>query len=120
MPSLIQALQAHLEQLAPAGGVWFGVNPASPLVFPYVVHTVVVNVPNNTLRGPSDLSNTRVQTDVYARTLSEMLAIQAALDELMLGWEVRNLPLDGEPMPEPDIGAFRYTRDWSVWSTHSS
>lgn len=120
MASLIQALQAKLEELAPAGGVWFGLNPGTAPVLPYIVHTVVVNVPNNTLRGPSDLSNTRVQTDVYARTLGEMLALQQQLDELMLAWEVRNLPLDGEPMPEPDIGAFRYTRDWSIWSTHSS
>lgn len=117
MTTLIEDLDALLNPLA-AGGASYGVNTASPLVYPYIVFQRVTSAPNVSLGGPSLMQNTRVQIDIYALRQSEAVAIETALEAAMAAWSVQNVPLLSQDLQEPDVKAFRISKDWSVWATN--
>ena len=117
MTTLIEDLQALLNPLA-SGGSWYGVNTAQPATFPYIVFSRVVSVPNVSLRGPSDLQNTRVQIDIFSRGIAEAVSIEAALEAAMNAWAVINLPLSGFDLFEDEIRAYRVSKDYSIWAVN--
>lgn len=119
MPTtLVEDVQARLATLAPAGGVWYGLNTTEPAVYPYIVWTRVSSVANVSLGGPSNLQNTRVQIDIIARRISEAMALEAALEASMAAWSVTNVPLSSLDLFEDEIRAYRVIKDYSLWATN--
>lgn len=113
---LLPDLQALLDPLA-AGGASYAVNEAQPPVYPYIVWQRVVSVANVALGGPSDVQNTRVQIDIYARTIAEAYSIETALEAAMQAWATPNVPLDSQDQYDEAVRAHRIIKDYSVWST---
>jgi hypothetical protein len=118
MPALIQDVQTLLATLAPAGGVWYGLNTAQPQVFPYIVWSRVASTPTTSLGGPSLLQNTRLQIDIYARTVSEAATIESALETAMQASSITNVSLSSQDIVEPDTRLFHVIKDYSVWATN--
>jgi hypothetical protein len=117
MTTLIEDMKTLLAPLA-ANGAWYGVNTTEPPVYPYIVFSRVVSMPNVTLDGPSDLQNTRFQIDIFALQISQSVAIEAALESAMAAWSVLNVPLSSQDTYEEAVRAFRTSKDFSVWSTN--
>lgn len=117
MTTLIEDVQAVLNPLA-AGGASYGANTAEPPVYPYIVWQRIVSTSNNTLAGPSDMQNTRIQIDIYALKVSDMSALELAVEAAMLAAAFKNIPLSSQDMFEPAVRAYRCSKDYSVWSTN--
>lgn len=115
MTVLIEDLQALLAPLA-AGGAWYGICTASPVPAEYIVWMRVASSPNVSLMGPSDLQNTRVQIDIYARTVARLAAIEQALEAAMAASSITNVPLASQDIYEPDTRLYRAIKDYSVWA----
>ena len=118
MTTLLEDVEALLATTSPAGGVSYAINTAQPPVYPYIVWQRIVSTPNVSLKGPSDLQNTRIQVDVYARRISDADTLQKLIAAAFAGWSVQNVPLSDQDMYEPDVKAFRISSDWSVWATN--
>lgn len=117
MTTLVEDVQALLATLAPAGGVFYGLNTVEPASYPYIVWLRVASAANADLRGPSDLQNTRVQIDIYGATLASAVALEAALDAEMAAWNVQNVPLLSFDLIDSDTRAYRVVKEFSVWAT---
>ena len=118
MTTLVQDVQALLATLAPAGGVWYGINTTEPPTYPYIVWQRIVSVANVSLAGPSNRQNTRVQIDIISLTIGEASAIETALEALMAGASIVNVPLSSQDTYEDAIKAFRIIKDFSLWATN--
>jgi hypothetical protein len=118
MSSLIQDVQAKLVSLNPAGGVFYGINTTEPPVYPFIVWQRVVSNANAVLQGPSDLQNTRVQVDIYSRSLQQAAQLETALEAAMAAWSVQNVPISSVDVYEEEVRAYRITKDYSIWSTN--
>lgn len=117
MSTLIEDIQSVLNPLA-AGGSWYAVNTSEPPAYPYIVWQRIVSTANNNLRGPSDLQNTRIQVDLYCLKVSDMADLEVAVEAAMRSAVFTNLPLSSVDMYEPEIRAYRCSKDFSVWSTN--
>lgn len=116
MSTLNEQIQEKLADLV-AGGAWYGWNPTAPEPrFPYITWQRIPSPVNNTLEGPSDLQNTRVQIDIYSRDAKEVVTISRAIAARFAAWSVQNVQLSSQDIPEPEIRAFRTSEDWSLWS----
>ena len=118
MTTLVQDVQAVLATLAPAGGVWYAVNTTEPPVYPYILWIRVASTPNVSLAGPSNLQNTRIQIDIFSRQVSELLAMESALEAAMAASGLQNVPLSSMDLYEEPVRAYRASKDYSVWSTN--
>ncbi len=118
MSSLIQDVQAKLVSLNPAGGVFYGINTTEPPVYPFIVWQRVVSNANAVLQGPTDLQNTRVQVDIYSRSLQQAAQLETALEAAMAAWSVPNVPISSVDVYEEEVRAYRITKDYSIWSTN--
>lgn len=118
MTTLVEDVQALLATLAPAGGVFYGLNTTEPPVYPYLVWLRVVSSANASMRGPSNLQNTRVQIDIYSRTVAAAVAIETALDTAMAAWSVQNVPLLSSDEVDQDTQAYRVIKEFSVWAAN--
>lgn len=117
MSTLLEDVTALLKTLpGVTGGVWYGVNENQPPQYPFIVWTKIVSPVNMNLSGPSDLQNTRVQVDIFARRAIEADAIGTALEAALAAWSVTNVPLSSQDFYEPEPRAFRVSRDISVWA----
>lgn len=116
--TLLQDVQALLATLAPAGGVSYGLNTASPTAYPYIVWRRTASAPNVSLRGPSQLQSTHLQIDIYSRTVAEAAAIETALEAAFTAWSVQNVPLLSFDLVDPDTRAYRVVKEYSVWATN--
>lgn len=118
MTTLIEQVQAVLSPLA-AGGSWYAANTQEPSVYPYIVFLRIVSTTNNTLAGPTDLQNTRIQIDVYSHLISEAAAIEAAVEAAMSAASVfGSVQLSQQDTYEAEVQAFRCSSDYSVWSVN--
>lgn len=115
--ALIEDVGALLAALAPAGGVWYAAKTKQEAVYPYIVFQRVISVANVTLGGPSNLQNTRLQIDLYGDTLSALVALETALEAAMAAWAVQNVPLTSQDLYEEEVGLYRISKDFSIWST---
>lgn len=117
---LIDQLQAILSPLA-AGGAWYAMNTTEPPVFPFIVWQRITSLFENTLDGPTDMQNTRVQIDIFSRDIAQAESISNALDAAMQAASdaktLVNVPLSSQDLYEFDARCHRISRDFSVWST---
>ena len=118
MTTLVEDIQTLLSTLTPAGGVWYGVNTAEPPVFPYIVWIRVASVPNVSLGGPSDLQNTHIQIDILSRQVSELVALESALEGAMAAWGVQNVPVGTQDLYEEPVRAWRVSKEYSIWASN--
>lgn len=118
MTTLVQDINAALVALVPAGGVWNAVNTAEPAVFPYVVFLRVISTSNNSLGGPSDLQNTRIQVDVIDRQYSSAAGLARQVQAALLAAFATCIPLSSFDVYEDAIKAFRVSADFSIWATN--
>lgn len=118
MTTLLQDLQTVLAPVTP-GGAWYQVNESQPPVTPYVVYSRVISTTNNSLQGPSNLQNTRVQVDVYARTMQLAEAAADAADVAMrAGPWASCVQVSATDMYEAEVRLYRVVRDFSLWATN--
>lgn len=115
MATLIEDLQAVLDPLA-TGGAWYGAFTLQTQPSEYIVWLRVASTSNVNLVGPSDLQNTRVQIDIYARTIQRAAAIETALESAMAAASITNVPISSQDIYEPDTRLFRIIKDYSVWA----
>ncbi len=119
MTTLVQDINTALLTLAPAGGIWNAINtsePAAAAVVPYIVFLRIVSTVNNTLKGASDLQNTRVQIDVFDRTYSSAAAMAAQVVTAMTTAFPTCTQISSFDVYEPAVKAYRISADFSVWA----
>ena len=116
-PSLVQQLQAFLEPLA-SGGAWYLQKTAEDQQYPYITWQRIVSVANVALNGPSVLQNTRVQIDVYTRSVAELLAIESAIEAGMQGVGISNVQLTSQDIYIEEARVFRCMKEYSIWASN--
>lgn len=112
--TLAETIQALLEPLA-AGGAWFMENTQDPATFPYIVWLYASSSTNVTLSGPSDLQNTRLQADLYAKNAQGLQTLEASVRSAMQASSLTNVPLTSFDASVPELRAFRRVLEFSVW-----
>lgn len=118
MSTLIEDVTTRLRTLGATGGVWYALNTSSEPTFPYITFQRIASNPNVSLQGPSDLQETRFQIDIFSTKLSEVVALETALEASMASWSVQNVPLLSQDMYEDAVDAFRTSKDYSIWATN--
>lgn len=113
--TLAESIQAVLDPLA-TGGAWFMDNTQDPPTYPYIVWMYAPSSTNVTLSGPSDLQNSRVQVDLYARNAQGLQTLEAAVRAAMQASALTNIPLTSMDASVPELRAFRRVLEFSVWS----
>lgn len=116
--TLSEQIQAALAAIAPAGGVWQDACTASPPTYPYAVWQFVSSTINNSLYGPSDLQQSRVQVDVYSMAVVERRTLSDAVTAAMLGGPWPScVQIDEQSLFEDQTRIYRKILDFSIWST---
>jgi hypothetical protein len=110
-----ERLQAVLASLA-TGGAYPNIAEQG-VAPPYLVYQRVVSLTNNDLQGPSDLQNTRVQIDAYARTYAHAQALAQAVRAAMRAAPFTNVQISEQDFFEMDVRLHRVSLDFSIWST---
>ncbi len=110
-----EQLQAVLAPLV--GGRSYPNLAAQDAAAPYIVYQRVVSVTNNNLLSASDLQNTRVQIDAYAKTYANVQQIAASVRLAMQGAGFTNVQLSEQDFYEIDVRLHRVSLDYSIWST---
>ena len=106
-------LQAVLAPLA-SGGAW-NLRAAQNTVAPYIVWQRVVSTINNSTLGVSDVQNTRVQIDAYAREYPVVDALACAIAAAIAGG-FNGVKLSEQDFFEDETRLYRISQDFSVWS----
>jgi hypothetical protein len=83
---------------------------------PYIVYQRIVSVTHNNLQGPSDLQNTRVQIDAYAKTYAGVQQTAAAVRAAMQDAPFSNVQLTEQDFYEPEVRLHRVSLDYSIWA----
>lgn len=89
---------------------------AQDAVAPYLVYQRVVSPTHNTLQGATDLQNTRVQIDAYAKTYSAVQMLAAQVRAAMQAAGFVNLQITEQDFFEIDARLHRVSLDYSIWS----
>lgn len=118
MTTLVESVQSVLAPLVPAGGSWYQINTAEPPTLPYIVFGRIPSPANVTLQGPSGLQNTRLQIDLYSRSVQELIALGDALETAMAAASFTNVQLTQRDLYEADTKLHRSCYEFSVWSTN--
>lgn len=82
---------------------------------PYIVYQCVTVNAETVLAGRTNLTNTRLQVDVYASTYAQAQQIAAAVATLMDGWALQNVPILAQDIYESDVKLHRVMTDYSIW-----
>jgi len=109
-----EQLQAVLAPLV--AGKSFPNLAAQDTAPPYIVYQRVVSVTHNTLQGTTDLQNTRVQIDVYAKTYASAQQVAAAVRSAMSTASFTNLQISEQDFYEAEARLHRVSLDYSIWS----
>ena len=112
--SLKSDLQAVLASLA-SGGAWDKIAAQGTLP-PYIVWQFVVSTSNVALGGASDVQNTRVQIDAYAKSGVDTEALGKVIATAMAAASFANVPLSSQDFYEPEVKLHRISLDYSLWS----
>lgn len=118
MPTIHEDIQAVLESVAPAGGVWYGENTGQAVTFPFITWMFVVATENVALEGPSDLQNYRIQVDVLSTNAAQCLALHRQARAAMIAPPLSAVPLQAQDLPEDAIRVYRKSQDFSIWATN--
>lgn len=98
------------------GGACVDVNETQPAPSEFIVFSRVVSVPNVSLGGSSNLQNTRLQVDVYARTRARAVEIDAlVLPALEAAGFSSVVEIGVQDLYEPDTRLRRVSHDFSIW-----
>lgn len=111
--SLQTDLQSVLAPLA-TGGAW-NLRAVQNTVAPYIVWQRVVSTINNSTLGASDVQNTRVQVDAYARDYPTVVSLARAIAAAVAGG-FNGVRLSEQDFFEDDTKLYRVSQDFSVWS----
>ena len=111
--SLQTDLQTVLAPLA-TGGAW-NLRAAQNTAPPYIVWQRVVSTINNSTLGASDVQNTRVQIDAYARDYPAVDALACAIAAAVAG-VFNGVRLSEQDFFEDETRLYRISQDFSVWS----
>lgn len=121
MTTLIEDIQARLDPVL-AGGSFYAVNTLEAdenTVYPYAVFLFASSNTNNTLAGPTDQQNTRVQVDVYAVDPTSLDASGKSVAAALLAGPFKSIwELNSQDGYEDATRAYRRTIDFSIWSTN--
>lgn len=118
MSTLLEDLQTVLAPVA-VGGAWYGDNEAVTPVYPFLVYTRVAVTPNTALSGSSALKNTRVQVDVYARSIAQAEQHAAAVVAAMASGPWNScVQVSSEDLFDFEQRTFRVAVDFSIWATN--
>lgn len=118
MTTLIQDVQALLESVGAAGGAWYAANTINPPTFPFIAWQRIVSTDNNTLSGPSDLQNTRIQVEAVSRSNLEADALMNQIEAAFLASTIAHVRITSQDIYEEAIRAVRVVREFSVWATN--
>ena len=83
---------------------------------PYIVYQRIVSITHNNLQGPSDLQNTRVQIDAYAKTYAQAQQIASDIRLAMLAAAFTNLQISEQDFFETEVRLHRVSLDYSIWA----
>jgi Protein of unknown function (DUF3168) len=89
---------------------------AQDAVPPYIVYQRIVSITHNNLQGPSDLQNTRIQIDAYAKTYAQVQLLAAEIRQAMQGAGFINLQISEQDFFETEVRLHRVSLDYSIWS----
>lgn len=109
-----EALQSVLAPLV--SGASFPNLAAQNTPPPYIVYQRVVSTTNNNLLGASDLQNTRVQIDAYAKTYAAVQQLASSIRSAMQAAGFTNIQLSEQDLYEFEPRLHRVTLDYSIWS----
>lgn len=115
---LLQDIQALLITLAPAGGVFYGLNTTEPPAYPYIVWQRIASTANVALGGSSAMQNTRIQVDIMSRTIAEVASIETALEAAFAASSIVNVPISSQDIYEDLVRAFHVMKEYSIWATN--
>lgn len=107
----IQALLSPLTD----DRVW-PVLSVQPATTPYLIYSVISDVPLVTLDGPNGTDNLRVQIDAYADSYGAAKALAKRVKDAMQGAAFINTPLSSRDLSEPEEKLYRVSMDFSVWA----
>jgi hypothetical protein len=110
-----ERLQALLAPLA-SGGSYPNIAEQGA-VPPYLVYQRIISLTNNHLQGPSDLQNTRVQIDAYARSYAGAQQLAADVRAALQGAAFSNVQISEQDFFEMDVRLHRVSLDYSIWAT---
>lgn len=113
--SLQTSLQALLAPLA-TGGAW-NQRAAQNTVAPYIVWQRVISSTNNSTTGASNVQNTRVQIDAYAKDYASVDALSSAIEAAVAASGINGLKLTEQDFFEDDTKLYRISQDFSLWTT---
>jgi hypothetical protein len=96
--------------------------PQSP-VMPLMTYTLITDVPDVHLQGPSGLINARYQIEAWALTYSAAKALAKAIDTALAGYSGTSgtvkigsiLRITGRDWYEEAVDCYRIIQDFSVW-----
>lgn len=83
---------------------------------PYIVYTVISNVPQLSLDGPTGAENRRIQIDVWGDSYGAVKALEISIKAAMAASAVVNVPLSTMDGYEPETGLYRIMVEYSVWT----
>lgn len=83
-----------------------------PLTLPYIVYSVVSDTPENHITDAPEVSNLRVQLDIYVAGPTDFAAIRSAVRAALNSRGKELLCIGGF---DDDTRLHRYTMDWSFW-----
>jgi hypothetical protein len=87
------------------------------VVKPYIVYSVISNVPSVSLDGPTDTEQRRIQVDVWGETYASVKGLEVTIKSTMAGSSIVNIPLSTMDLYESETKLFRISMDFSVWIT---
>lgn len=116
MADIVEQVIAVLATVAPAGGVHYAVNQASPVVAPFFVLLRITSNSNVSMQGASNMQNTRFQVDIYSKTVAELVQLGAQVNAAMALAAFSSVPLIATDLYESETRLFRTTQDFSIWS----
>lgn len=122
MATFLEAVQALLDPLAPAGS-FYGINPTEPLALDgddiagFIVWQRVVSTDEVTLAGPTEQQQTVIQVDFFAPRIATADAMKKAADAALAS--LRAVPLTSQDIYEEPVRLWRISRDYSIWYDES-
>lgn len=114
MTTMDQAVQAALAGVAGISGASQQIAPQGTQP-PYIVWFWVVSTTNNSLDGASNVQNSRLQVDVFAKDVATRKTIADAAVAAMAGLAYASIQLTSQDLYEPDVKLFRRILEFSIW-----
>jgi hypothetical protein len=114
--SLESDVQTLLAGVSLATGGVFQTTAKQGVAAPYIVWDEIISTTNNTLNGASNIQNTRIQVDCYAKTPDTRRTLRDAVTTAMAAATFKNVQLTSQHAFEADVKLYRAILDFSVWS----